>query len=308
MVDKYQRMINTFRIEMDRITKFFKRQQGFAPVPRNYPDTSGRIYWVRSLLYHLKHFIDHFEEEENLKQMPEYRKLVKQYNDTGVMLMRYEINVQEGWKNPRIRQIEDMISKPVLKSSVTGDLQVNFDPYFYNFLKENEKLCKLDIPLPSVNQFLITKKNWFYEFKDMMDMMLYRYYTAINSVVPDLKKLFSPHLNRVKSALDPGLQNINWTTHQWREFTDKCLADIESFKDLVDRANDIYENRVEKLLDSMSYVELYELPTAEPWTLDIFLDKAGFLFWFENDFPLLLGSKIILSSTADRYFSMSLTT
>jgi len=42
----------------------------------------------------------------------------------------------------------------------------------------------------------------------------------------------------------------------------------------VDRANDIYENRVEKLLDSMSYVELYELPTAEPWTLDIFLDKV----------------------------------
>jgi dynein heavy chain len=162
----------------------------------------------------------------------------------------------------------------VLKSNVTGDLQVNFDQYFYNFLKENEKLCKLDIPLPSVNQFLITKKNWFYEYKDMMDMMLYRYYTAINSVVPDLKKLFSPHLNRVKSALDPGLQNINWTTHEWREFTDKCLADIESFKDLVDRANDIYENRVEKLLDSMSYVELYELPTAEPWTLDIFLDKV----------------------------------
>jgi Dynein heavy chain, N-terminal region 1 len=98
MVDKYQRMINTFRIEMDRITKFFKRQQASAPVPRNYPDTSGRIYWVRSLLYHLKHFIDHFEEEENLKQMPEYRKLVKQYNDTGVMLMRYEINVQVGLK------------------------------------------------------------------------------------------------------------------------------------------------------------------------------------------------------------------
>ena len=70
----------------------------------------------------------------------------------------------------------------------------------------------------------------------MMDMMLYRYYTAINSVVPDLKKLFSPHLNRVKSALDPGLQNINWTTHEWREFTEKCLADIESFKVLLDNA------------------------------------------------------------------------
>ena len=108
----------------------------------------------------------------------------------------------------------------------------------------------------------------------MIDMMLYRYTTAINSVVPDLKKLFSPHLNKVRSALDPGLAEINWTSHEWKAFTETCLGDIESFKDLVDRANDIYENRVEKLLESMTSVELYELPTAEPWTLDKFLDKV----------------------------------
>ena len=94
MVDKYTRMIATFRSEMDRVTRFFKKQQNNAPVPRNFPETSGRIYWVRSLLYHLKHFIDHFEEEENLKKMPEYRKLVKQYNDTGVFLMKFELQEQ----------------------------------------------------------------------------------------------------------------------------------------------------------------------------------------------------------------------
>ena len=34
------------------------------------------------------------EEEENLKKMPEYRKLVKQYNDTGVFLMKFELQEQ----------------------------------------------------------------------------------------------------------------------------------------------------------------------------------------------------------------------
>ena len=140
--------------------------------------------------------------------------------------MKYEIQVQESWRNPRIRQIEDMISKPVFKSDNAGDLQVNFDSYFYNFLKENEKLCKLDIPLPSVNQFLIRKKNWFYEFKDMVDMVLDKYTIAINSVVPDLKKLFSPHLNKVRGALDPGVSEINWTSHEWQDFTKKCLFEM----------------------------------------------------------------------------------
>ena len=274
MVDKYSRMIATFRAEMDRVTRFFKKQHNNAPVPRNFPETSGRIYWVRSLLYHLKHFIDHFEQEENLKKMPEYRKLVKQYNDTGVFLMKYELQVQDKFRNPRIRQIESMIAKPVLKSNNIGELSLNFDPFFYNFLKENEKLCKLDIALPSVNQFLIKRKNWFFEFRDMVDMMLDNYYKAINGVVPDLKKLFTPHLNKVRSALDPGIADIRWTSHGWKDFTDRCLNDVEVFRDLVDRANDIYENRVEKILESMTRIELYEVPKTDPWTLEVFLEKV----------------------------------
>ena len=67
--------------------RLFKRQQKRCPLPRNYPASSGdgsleipltwkntgKILWVRSLLNHLKHFIDHFENEECLKGRKEYR-------------------------------------------------------------------------------------------------------------------------------------------------------------------------------------------------------------------------------------------
>ena len=37
--------------------------------------------------------------------MPEYLKLVKQFNDTGVVLMQYELKIQTAWntRNPTIR-------------------------------------------------------------------------------------------------------------------------------------------------------------------------------------------------------------
>ena len=35
----------------------------------------GKILWVRSLLNHLKHFIDHFENEDCLKGRKEYRSV-----------------------------------------------------------------------------------------------------------------------------------------------------------------------------------------------------------------------------------------
>ena len=45
--------------------------------------------------------------------MPLHRKLVRQYNDTGMILMKFECEVESLRRNPSIRQIETMIAKPV---------------------------------------------------------------------------------------------------------------------------------------------------------------------------------------------------
>ena len=110
LAEKYLRMINTFSQEMDRITRqdptfycyyswrsyhsymppyyfrFFKKQVVKPPIPRNYPDSSGKIAWARSLLQHLKYFMEHFQKQKTLRHRPEYQHLVKQYNETGKKL------------------------------------------------------------------------------------------------------------------------------------------------------------------------------------------------------------------------------
>ena len=84
-----------------------------------------------------------------------------------------ELKIQEGWsdRNPTIRKIEEKISYPVLRETKAGDLVINFDDNFFALLKESEKLMKLDIPLPSVNQFLVKRKIWFYEYKSMVEIL-----------------------------------------------------------------------------------------------------------------------------------------
>ena len=273
LTEKYVRMITTFSQEMERITKFFKKQLQKPPIPRNYPDSSGRIAWARSLLQHLKYFMEHFMSQKTLKMRPEYSSLVKQYNETGVMLMKYELDIQENWKNLRIRQIELMISKPIFATSDSGEFVSNFDRVFYNFLKENERLAKMDINIPSINQFLIKRKDYFIEYYDTVNMILERYNTAMSIITPDLRRLFTPHVNKMRTSLEPGLSEITWTNFDWVEFTDKCLEDIDNFRYLMSRANDIYTNRIEKVLSAMDEVKLYALPKTEPWTLDRFLEE-----------------------------------
>ena len=186
--------------------------------------------------------------------------------------MKFECEVERDRRNPSIRQIENMIAKPVLKEHLTGGIQLNFDPILYNMLRENERLCKLDISLPSVNQFLIKRKSWFLEFRDMVSLMLENYHTAINSLAPDLKRLYGPHLNKIRACLEPGMAQINWTCHSWEEFTAKCINDVTIFKDLIDRANDIYTNRLETLLESLTDTKLFKFPKNEPWPVETFVE------------------------------------
>ena len=273
METKYKRMVVTFKNEMDRTMKVYKKKQNNPPFPRNFAITAGKIQWVRSLLSHLEKFINYFEKNECLNQRKEYQKLVQQFNDNGVLLMKYEIQCENNKKNPTIRQVESMIGKPVLKELLSGQIILNFDQMLFNILRESEKLYKLDIKIPQVNMFMIRKKNWFFEFKDMVDLMLERYTVTISSLAPDLLKLFAPHLNKIKACLDPGMSLINWTCHTWEEFTDKTLNDIDIIKDLVDRANDIYVNRVDKLLESVIHVPLSDLPSEDPWTIEQFVEN-----------------------------------
>ena len=196
--------------------------------------------------------------------------------------MKFECEVEQNRRNPTIRQIEGMIAKPVLKEHLTGGIQLNFDPMLYNMLRENERLCKLDITLPSTNQFLIKRKSWFLEFRDMVSLMLENYHQAIHALAPDLKRLYGPHLNKIRACLKPGMAEINWTCHSWEDFTEKCINDVSIFKNLIDRANDIYVNRLEKLLDSLTDVELFSLPKGAPWPMERFVEtikvkcKAGY--------------------------------
>ena len=273
METKYKRMVVTFKNEMDRTMKVYKKKQNNPPFPRNFAITAGKIQWVRSLLSHLEKFINYFEKNECLNQRKEYQKLVQQFNDNGVLLMKYEIQCENNKKNPTIRQVESMIGKPVLKELLSGQIILNFDQMLFNILRESEKLYKLDIKIPQVNMFMIRKKNWFFEFKDMVDLMLERYTVTISSLAPDLLKLFAPHLNKIKACLDPGMSLINWTCHTWEKFTDKTLNDIDIIKDLVDRANDIYVNRVDKLLESVIHVPLSDLPSEDPWTIEQFVEN-----------------------------------
>ena len=63
--------------------------------------------------------------------------------------MKFELEVEREQKNPKIRRVEKMLAQPILKmKEESNQLIVNFDPRLVMMLRENERLCKLDIAMP----------------------------------------------------------------------------------------------------------------------------------------------------------------
>ena len=60
------------------------------------------------------------------------------------------------------------------------------------------KFVKFFFQVPSVNQFLLKKKDYFFQYKDAVEMIMLKYNDSLTSTVPDLRRLFTPHVNRIR--------------------------------------------------------------------------------------------------------------
>ena len=271
---KYERMIASCKSDIERTYKYYNKNKDNPLLPREYPENPGKVYWIRGLVNKLKNYIDKFENEEDIKKMKSYRQLVMMFNKIGVSMMQYEIRLENKLSGPKIRCLESMLALPIAKEVSEGRLVVNFHPILQSYLEENKKLIKLDIKIPSTNKFLIAKKDWLFDFKDRIDEIIKIFDEVSTDIHPDLKKLFSPHHQKLKFSLECTTTDIIWTYREWEEFCSDRLKEIEKYKNLVKLANDVYSNRLEKILESFLKVELYSLPLTEPWTIDYFLENV----------------------------------
>ena len=275
MTVKYERMICAFTKEVDKVVRYFEKTKDSPIVARNYPSVSGKIYWVRGLIEHLKYFMDLFENQDEIKSLRSYRKLVKLFNKVGVIMMKYEVRIEARITFPKIKLVETMISQPIATLSAEhGTLQVNFNSQLYECTQETQKLLKLDIKIPMIMRVLIQKKDLFLKFKEILSTTINEFHYVINLIHPELEKLFSNHIAKLRSSFDPYMDELNWTCRDWEEIISKTNAEILKLKDLFIQANDLYLNRVEATLQDISKVELYELPRDEPWSTHHFLKKV----------------------------------
>ena len=271
---KYERMIAACKHDIEKTYKYYNRNKENPLLPREYPENPGKVYWVRSLVNKLKDYIDKFSDEEEMVRLRTYRQLVKLFNKIGVSMMQMEVKLQDKLNGPKIRCLESMLAMPIARDVADNRLSVNFHPLLKSYLEENKRLVKLDMKIPSTNKFLIAKKDWLFDFKDGFEEVITVFEEVSDMIHPDIKRLFSPYHVKLRETLNCTTSDIIWTFKEWRKFCNDRLEEIDSYKDIVKKANDIYNNRLEIIIDSIIQIELYSLPDGQPWSLHDFLDNV----------------------------------
>ncbi|KAF5270945.1 hypothetical protein FQA39_LY18859 [Lamprigera yunnana] len=133
----------------------------------------------------------------------------------------------------------------------------------------------MDLPLPIVALTLYTKQDHFTLVKDSLQFFINNMLSVICGVKFEIRPLFLPQLVRLVNLMAPALKELTWVSTDWKPFVDNLNEALDTFKVLVNRAHDIYTNRILEVLALMQTVTLHCLPEPyeEPWGLEQFCES-----------------------------------
>lgn len=111
-------------------------------------------------------------------------------------------------------------------------------------------------------------------FKDNFNHLKYalqEYERVVRSIVPVMKNLLQPHVKSLEARLRPGWMVLTWTSMNIEGYRTSVHQGLRRLEELIAKANDIVDNRIEKNLKIISRAVLVDLPMDRAVALEDFV-------------------------------------
>lgn len=212
--------------------------------------------------------------------------------------MEYELIHTSLW-NKKISDVEKSLNSTLLvRDPDTQVVYVNYDPQIHELMREIDVMGQLGIDVPPKAMEMRQKRDQLKEKHDSLKVShIYNYLQldyfnviiifvffqlmledneSVRAQIPDLLfNLISPHLEMMDETLSPGLTLLRWTSLNIDSYIDSVRASLKELETLISRAKDILDVRIEGGLNRIKQTVLCELPEAEQWTPQQFMDKVN---------------------------------
>ncbi|XP_036448538.1 LOW QUALITY PROTEIN: dynein heavy chain 5, axonemal [Colossoma macropomum] len=261
---KYEIVLQHFAHDLEQVRKLYQKHKDHPPIPRNMPPVAGRIMWARQLFRKIELPMEILKDKLDILWASEVKKIVRMYNKMAAVLVEYELLYHRGWVNAAELGQQGLSASLLIRHPTTKEIYVNLDPMVLEVLQEAKYMYKLGAHVPKVIFNMYANKMELNNHHNKLVEMLQDFEKAVNRIPPLLQPLMRPFINRVETALSPGLTTLSWTSLNINTFIDSVYEALQELEEVAKVTTDILECRIERVLESMSSTALLALPEEDP--------------------------------------------
>eukprot|EP00760_Papus_ankaliazontas_P001566 PhM_4_TR10512/c1_g1_i1/m.53321/K10408/DNAH; dynein heavy chain, axonemal len=270
-------ILHNYSVELEYVQKVYEQDKENPPVIRHSPPAVGPILWARHLLYLIEAPMRRLDALGILRKNPrEARRVIKAFNTLGDALMQFQFLWYQAWAT-NVPNIKSALDATLLVQH-NGQYICNFDRSLRELIAETRWLHRINAsgsgtlePLPLEAKSLLQQETRIRSSERLVSSMLSFYNETVSLVHPVLKVLIQPCITYVRSLMQPGETTIMWTSLVVSEFVNTVTSEIAALRRVVDRVNEVLENRVQQNIRDVMVVELIDLMEDRTCTVDQFI-------------------------------------
>ena len=275
LTDKYELVLRTFGKELDEVRKVYSAEKREPSIGRNLPPLAGRIIWARQLFARIEGPMSVFQKScKDLLATAEARKIIKNYNKIGHVLLEYELVHHRAWWKAVEASQSGLNASLLVRHPETADLLVNLDPQLPQVIRETKIMQKLGLEIPDSAKLLCLQEERLSKQQNQLQLMIEEYKRVCDMVPEQLGPLLRSARKRVDIVVEPGMSKLSWMSPNLDPYLDSCYAALADFEKLLKEVQDTLQVRIHSVLDTIRRADLVRLPEDNAWECQQFIDET----------------------------------
>ncbi len=268
---KYAIIFHKYGQDLAQVQQIYESQKSSPPFPRNIPPVAGNIMWSQLLLRRIEEPMVMFKDNPLIQNNIEARDIIKTYNRVARALIQFEHLWHEAWLKAVDNAKTGLLATLLVESPFENKLYVNFDPEIMQLIREAKSLQRMNIEIPESASVILQQEEKFKYYYYQLSFAVDEYSRICEKVVAVTRSILTPHLDDLLQIFGPGLHILTWQSMNIDGYLSRLHNGLHKFEDLVDKINEIIDNRISANVKKISRMIFVTLPADASFTLEQFV-------------------------------------
>eukprot|EP00698_Gefionella_okellyi_P007649 TRINITY_DN186_c0_g2_i2.p1 TRINITY_DN186_c0_g2~~TRINITY_DN186_c0_g2_i2.p1 ORF type:complete len:4464 (+),score=1326.13 TRINITY_DN186_c0_g2_i2:41-13432(+) len=268
---KMMDIFHRYGLDLEGVQRLYEQHRDSPPIVRNYPPVAGNILWARMLFRRIDDPMKRFKANDAVMATKESKKIMHTYKRVASALKMFEQVWLQAWEKSVEEAKAGLQATLIVRHPADQKLYVNFDGEILQLIREAKCLERLRVRIPDGARMVLLQEDKYKQYYDQLTYVLREHERLVMRVPPMCRAVLKPHLVELERRLQPGMSTLTWTSMNIDGFLHRVHQCLSRFGELIDKINDITQNRIDSTLRTIARNVLVDLPEDRAYKIDEFV-------------------------------------